>query len=197
MKFATKTRTMYNNDTFDYVVGFSSLDETHSWSERYQDGLNAIRAEIEEIDDIDTEDEDYKPMDENAVIERVYDWMNMEREDFEFNMEHLDHKKDGECVIFGSIRRWNGTEHGCRFASSIYKAIRWCINDMDGVHIKQVNGHIEIECVHHDGRNSYEIHLLNERGLKLKEKMEWGDDYKADITDRHYHKAMPLYLECA
>ena len=38
---------------------------------------------------------------------------------------------------------------------------------MDNAIIKQVNGHLEVVGIHHDGRNCFEIHLLNDKGCEL------------------------------
>ena len=53
--------------------------------------------------------------------------------------------------------------------------------------IKKVNGHLEITQVHHDGTNHFEIHLLNDKGIKASE--------RADLSNKCYHKAIKeMYL---
>lgn len=187
---------IYTNDLADFALNFSKLPETRSWSDRYEDALNNLRIEIEEMNDVDTEAEDYVPLTEEEIRNTVYAWMDMDWDDVKYNLKHLNN--DGECVVFGTIGRWNGTSRGFNFANSIYEAVMQCANGVDILDINMVNGHIEIDGYHHDGENHYEIHLLNERGLLFKERCEYGYEMpKGDITDRHYHKAMAHDLLCA
>lgn len=72
--------------------------------------------------------------------------------------------KNKTFIAFGTIGTWQGQLEGGvvihRF-NDLYKL--W--NDCDYIKIYDENGHLHIECSHHDGTNHYELRELNERGV--------------------------------
>lgn len=113
---------------------------------------------------------------------RYWDW-----EDLQGNLKYSD-QANCECVVVGHLGLWHGRyEHECKKYDDVLSAIEGCISGLDAyVEIRQVNGHIEVKAAHHDGTNSHEIHLLNDKG-------RWaGPD--ADLSKRCYHKAIKGYI---
>lgn len=64
---------------------------------------------------------------------------------------------------------------------------------MDYCIIKQVCGHLEVTGIHHDGRNTFEIHLLNDKGVDAMYRLDNGYG-NANLECRCYHKAIKDYL---
>ena len=58
--------------------------------------------------------------------------------------------------------------------------------DKNKMDIYKVNGYLEVNIYHHDGCNTFEIHLLNNKGLNAGE--------NANMNNKCYHKAMSRYL---
>lgn len=90
----------------------------------------------------------------------------------------------GDCVLVGTIQRWNGRINGQARYSSVLSAILKCIEGMDFVEVKWNDGHLEIEAVHHDGTNTFSLYLLNSKGINA------GD--KANLSNKTYHKRIEL-----
>lgn len=82
--------------------------------------------------------------------------------DFFTNLKYIDEY----CVITGVLGLWHGHHKivpvGCE---DLGCAIKKCLRNMDYGIIKQVGGHLEVTGIHHDGENTFEIHLLNNKGI--------------------------------
>lgn len=93
----------------------------------------------------------------------VWDCLNIEWESFLSNLQYYKH--DGECVVIGNVGKWNG-----RFDIVPHKfeclkdAVLACVKSADNVIVNLKDGHLEVVEIHHDGRNYYEIYLLNKLG---------------------------------
>ena len=97
----------------------------------------------------------------------IYDCIKEDYDDFFTNLM-CSENDDNHCVITGRLGLWNGTPQiePC-VCPSMTDAIKKCLYNMDNAIIKQVNGHLEVVGIHHDGRNCFEIHLLNDKGCEL------------------------------
>ena len=77
--------------------------------------------------------------------------------------------------------------------NDLASAVEKCIGGEQYITINKVNGHLEIETSNHDGSMYFQIKLLNERGIKAHERIEY--EYgNADLSNPCYHKAMTKYL---
>lgn len=141
--------------------------------------INDIRDD-EEV----TDDDVYKFIDEQ--FEEIYDYF--------FANLMCSENDDNYCVITGRLGLWNGTPQiePC-VCPSMTDAIKKCLYDMDNAIIKQVNGHLEVVGIHHDGRNCFEIHLLNNKGIDAYDRITEGRG-RANLNDRRYHKSLGGYL---
>lgn len=142
-----------------------------------------------ETNDIEEEEE----VADNDVYEFINECLSNDYDDFFDNLMYSKNN-DKYCVITGRLGLWNGSPQiePC-VCSNVADAIKKCLDDMDYRIIKQVNGHLEVVGIHHDGRNRFEIHLLNDNGVDAYERIRegWG---RANLADRHYHKSLGDYL---
>ena len=120
--------------------------------------------------------------------ERYSNWEEMNWSDFMSNLKYS--KFNIDCVVVGSLGLWNGTRDiDARRFDTIVDAINTITNVrfIYDIAIKKVNGHLEITQLHHDGTNYFEIHLLNDKGIRASE--------RADLSNKCYHKAIrEMYL---
>lgn len=78
-----------------------------------------------------------------------------------------DKNNDVNCVVTGTVGRWNGTFEIVPTAfPSLRIAINTCASNMDYVIVTEDEGIIKVEAIHHDGKNNFEIHKLNSKGLE-------------------------------
>ena len=141
----------------------------------------------------DLTDEEMEEVSDNTIYDYIYDCLDMEWDDLFLNIKHSKFG-DTPCVITGRLGLWHGKPTIVPVpCDDIEVAIRKCVNNMDYIIVKQVNGHIEVDGIHHDGRNHFEIHLLNNKGLDAKSRIDegWGN---ADLGNKCYHKALNDYL---
>lgn len=118
----------------------------------------------------------------------VSNMIDLEYEDFMTNMQYSSYN-EYKCVILGSLGRWNGRKQivPC-VEENLSKAIKRCMNVRGFYYIKveQKNNTILVSISHHDGIDTFEIHLLNKRGEKA--------TMNADLSKPCYHKAIKGYL---
>lgn len=136
--------------------------------------------------------EDYKDhLEERNMTEKelplgeyISDCILSDWENFCIDLEHCENNV--ECVIVGTLGLWNGRKTiiptKCK---TIDSAISKCVGGSDYVTIRQINGHIELECSHHDSTNTFHIYLLNDKGINTK---------RGDLSKKHYHKAIQGYI---
>ena len=138
-------------------------------------------------------DEDMEDVSETEIWDFINDSLAMEWDDLFANLKYSKNA-DTPCVITGSLGLWYGRPSIEPLAcEDIESAIRKCANNMDYVIVKQVNGHLEVTGIHHDGSNHFEIHVLNDKGIRAKELIEEGSG-SANLSCRCYHKSLNGYL---
>ena len=92
------------------------------------------------------------------------------------------HFKEEYFVITGELNLWNGKKRIVPVkVKSLSKAIDMCSNNADNISIYETNGHIEIWDFHHDGRNSFKIFALNDKGV---------NSLRGDLNKSYYHKKL-------
>ena len=138
-------RTLFDN--------FNINDE--AWFEDYKE-----HCEINEIE-MPTDAEN-----SNEFYEWQSEMLSMEWNDLLDNIES-NWNNDVNCVVTGTVGRWNGTfEIEPKAFPSLRIAINTCASNMDYVIVTEDEGIIKVEAIHHDGRNNFEIHKLNSKGLE-------------------------------
>ncbi len=150
------------------------------YKEMYQESCEYSDEEMEEITD-------------DAIWQYIYDSLEIDWDNLESNVTYSK-QNDNYCVITGCPSSWVG-RRGIEptTCNTVWDAIHKCANDMDYVIVKQVNGHLEVTGIHHDVRYTFEIHLLNDRGVLAMDRINCGYGH-ADLGNRTYHKAIQGYL---
>lgn len=112
---------------------------------------------------------------------------SLEYDDFISNMEYSA-QAELPCLLTGSCERWNGTREivPYKFSDAI-SAVKKAYGSCDDLIVKQEDGVIKVEALHHDGRNRFEIRPLTEYGQQMLED-DYGDDYdgvpiSCEVTD--------------
>ena len=88
-------------------------------------------------------------------------------------------------ILRGTVGRWNGSfEAGTvfdDFVEMFYKITRSC----DYFSLYDENGHMYLECSHHDGTNKYEIKKITDRGIDYLG--NWEEKWNDKRTERQVH----------
>lgn len=112
---------------------------------------------------------------------------------FEDELHELNGFFNGEYhsyLAIGNVGRWNGTFaagtiFGCdEFESTFYEMLRDC----DEFTISDVNGNLRIEGVHHDGRVSFEIKGITDKGEAYYDR--WSENWNDQRTESEIHQKM-------
>lgn len=121
--------------------------------------------------------------DSDVFYNWVYDTLNMNLDDFFTNLKY-DKENNTDCIITGTIGKWNGNfDIYPTKCNTLYDAIIKCIRECDYFVITENNGVIHITSMHHDGRNYFEIHKLN----------DLADDIDEDLlTNEKYHSSFNI-----
>ena len=85
---------------------------------------------------------------------------------------------EGTYILRGVVGRWNGAFEAGTVFTGFMEMFSKAAKDCDYVHIYDENGHLYLQCSHHDGTNLYEIKKLTEKGEQYLENWEysgWGD----------------------
>lgn len=142
-KTNTTMRNLYNNYDINY----------NDWFEDFKE-----HCEINEIDHSQYDEEsDY-------FHNWIWETLSMDWDDLMTNLKY-DKENNVDCVVVGSVGRWNGTfEIEPKHFSTLEDAITACVQNCDYVVVNEMDGAIDIEAIHHDGHNYFKIHKLNEKG---------------------------------
>ena len=109
------------------------------------------------------------PDDDDEYSSEFYVWqseqLNNDWEDLMIRIE-TDIENNVNCVVTGSIGRWNGTfDIQPKAFATLKLAIDACVSNCDYIIVSEINGVINIEAIHHDGSNIFKIYKLNNKGL--------------------------------
>lgn len=129
----------------------------------------------------DCEDLGITPCEENSngYWDYISEETNINCEDFFDNLEYSP-INNTPCMVVGSVGRWNGNfEIVPVLFDNISDAIHKCLNGADDYEIVLKDGYITVYGYHHDGCNSFEIHILSKKGMKEidRPKYEYDENY--------------------
>lgn len=128
------------------------------------------------FDNYNIEDEDYDQ------LEILWDDFMSELEDYEYN-------NDTECVVIGSVGRWNGRFNiEVSYFDTLKDAIFKCIEKCDYYTITEENGVINVTARHHDGSNEFEIRRLTKLGIEAYE-----EEYAFDQNDLKHKEYFDMF----
>ena len=108
---------------------------------------------------------------------------SIEYDTFVLNMQSSAQAKQ-PCLLTGSCGLWDGTREIMPYKfsdaiSAVEKAYCYC----DDIIVKQEDGVIKVEALHHDGSNYFEIHPLTEYGEKILKDDYDGEPISCEVTD--------------
>ena len=128
------------------------------------------------FDNYNVEDEEYDQ------LEYMWDEFMSELDEYEYN-------NDTECVVIGSVGRWNGRFNiEVSYFDTLKDAILKCIEKCDYYTIIEENGVIKITARHHDGSNEFEIRRLTKLGIEAYE-----EEYAFDQNDLKHKEYFDMF----
>lgn len=110
---------------------------------------------------------DREPLDEDELQDRMYDYINMDFEDFMISLKNSK-INNNKYVIIGTLGLWDGRKEIYPYeCDTLEKAIWKCLNDMYDYSISEDQyGNLNIVACHHDGRNYFTIKKVTPGGLR-------------------------------
>ena len=168
-KRTPETRTIFNNyydsDRFEDARQFlfDCYAEENDW---------------EDVDDVPDDD----------VWQELSFQEETEWDDAKYELEKF-MRENGPLLVVGSLGLWYGRCDGGKICND-FRDLAGAWQDCDYINIYDQNGHMYIECSHHDGTNLFECKLLTEKGENYAEDHSW-DMYDSDLhkrlwNDSHY-----------
>lgn len=121
------------------------------------------------IDFCEMNDIDHKEYDQESerFLNWVYDELDIQWDDLKVELKHNPSCNE-ECVVLGDVGRWNGTyEIQPTKFNCVMDAIMECVKGSDYIKIYIEDGEIYVIGIHHDGRNVFSIHRLNQKGRDI------------------------------
>lgn len=126
-------------------------------------------------------DNDRKPgtKESQSFYNYIYSSLDIDWDDLIGNIKY-DNDCQEECVVLGTLGLWFGRyEINAKKFYGLKDAINACAKNIDYIIIKEENGVIYVDAIHHDGRNTFEIHKLNKKGKSIQTEEK--------LNNVHYH----------
>lgn len=102
--------------------------------------------------------------DSERFLNWLYDSLSMDWDDLMDNIKY-DKNNNVDCVVTGSLGLWDGRHDiDAKHFPTLDRAINACISGCDYIIITENEGVINIQGIHHDGTNNFEIYKLNAKG---------------------------------
>lgn len=124
------------------------------------------------------------------MIKRIYVDTWEEPTSFEEFIEEIEYSEVAQrpCVVCGTVGTWQGDRAICakRF-DNLKGAIYACVKSCGEVVISQRASNIIVDGYRHDGTNHFEIHVLNDKGVR-------ADENRCDLSRREYQLTLKDYV---
>lgn len=124
------------------------------------------------------------------MIKRIYVDTWAEPTSFVEFIEEIEYSEVAQrpCVVCGTVGTWQGDRAICakRF-DNLKGAIYACVKPCDEVVISQRASNIIVDGYRHDGTNHFEIHVLNDKGVR-------ADENRCDLSRREYQLTLEDYV---
>lgn len=124
------------------------------------------------------------------MIKRIYVDTWEEPTSFGEFIEEIEYSEVAQrpCVVCGTVGTWQGDRAICakRFDNLKY-AIYACVKPCGEVVISQRASNIIVDGYHHDGTNHFEIHVLNDKGVR-------ADENRCNLSRREYQLTLKDYV---
>lgn len=123
------------------------------------------------------------------VYDAIADDLRFEMEETRENLRNL---FAGETLIaVGHCGTWRGNLPAGNVSDDFDDMFDRMACDCDYIKIWDENGHLFVECSHHDGTNRFEIKRLTARGIALYE--QWENDWDDKRTRQQIHALLFSY----
>jgi hypothetical protein len=121
---------------------------------------------------------------DNYDTDEDNDQLQIYWDEFMSDLEY-DDKNNSECIVIGSVGRWNGRFNiEVSYFDYLEDAIKKCVENCDYCTITENDGVINILAIHHDGRNEFEIRKLTDIGKDAYYEEEGFD--QNDLNHKEY-----------
>lgn len=124
------------------------------------------------------------------MIKRIYVDTWEEPTSFGEFIEEIEYSEVAQrpCVVCGTVGTWQGDRAICakRF-DNLKDAIYACVKPCGEVVISQRASNIIVDGYHHDGTNHFEIHVLNDKGVR-------ADENRCNLSRREYQLTLKDYV---
>lgn len=135
---------------------------------------------------------------QDNIWEEIYFMINLQWED---TLQELECFFDGKIwLAFGCCGLWYGNIPAGTVFTDFKKFFYQAIKDCDYWKIYDENGHLYLQCSHHDGTNFFEIKEVTKKGVEYLE--NWEYNYNDKRTEEYIHKKviekysrLPRYAE--
>lgn len=119
---------------------------------------------------------------ENDIWETIYLY---DEDTWKFEKEKLvEFFSGGTWIIRGVVGRWDGAYPAGTIFTDFMEMYDKATEDCGYVHVYDKNGHLYLQCSHHDGTNLYEIKKLTAKGEEYLANWEYGTDNR---SERYVH----------
>lgn len=124
------------------------------------------------------------------MIKRIYVDTWEKPTSFEEFIEEIEYSEVAQrpCVVCGTVGTWQGDRAICakRF-DNLKDAIYAYVNPCDDVVISQRASNILVDVYPRDGTNNFEIHVLNDKGVR-------ADENRCNLSRREYQLTLENYV---
>ena len=108
------------------------------------------------------EDHEADEITDDMIWRWLYDIMEINGSEFWHDVERV---SDGPWLVIADIGTWQGRSPGGRIFDTLQAAISTICSNMEYVTITETDrGSVHVTCIHHDGRNHFDVYRLSERG---------------------------------
>lgn len=108
------------------------------------------------------EDHEAAEITEDMIWRWLYDVMEINSSAF---WDEISHVQDGPWLVIADIGTWMGRRDGGNIFPSLQSAFASICDHMEYVTIEENNhGGVHATCVHHDGRDHFDLYRLSKRG---------------------------------
>ena len=108
------------------------------------------------------EDHEADEITDDMIWRWIYDVMEISASDFWYEVELV---QDGPWLAIADIGTWQGRFPGGKLFDTLRQAVSAICSGMEYVTIEETDrGSVHATCVHHDGRNHYDVYRLSKRG---------------------------------
>lgn len=143
------------------------------WDDYEEEARNFLQEEYPDIEITENDIWDEINFQDQICWDDTYDELTR----FFSKYEHI--------MLMGSLGLWTGRHAAGDIFDSFQDAFYKATKDCDYIKIWDENGHLYLQCSHHDGTNLFEIKIINDKGFEFIENWSYNWDDKRQKKDIH------------